>query len=1484
VHPTRKIAPGSEVHACLGRNVYVLWSSPRRGVPTTVDDFRAAGPSCIVLERGAGALRVASQDEGAAGSVLHTDRLLFVRGKERTSIFSDQDVSDVQLLLEAPSAGLCASWVTGGASFLTPWEALLGAGLTDWNDATCVHEVLMSMLPPLPEAADDHQGFASRILGRRGRHFVLNAQHWLAPSASVGLAGASAIGTAADTVDQVPVVGPVLRLCLLVVQVGTLAVLADGHDARRKDAVQRCEAIAFDVLCRIFEPLRKDPTEFGAAYVEQLCSLMAQVESILEQVEATSFMTPVKDMMADAIVHGWEQQLKDIHDKLINSSVHGAVGRAVDRVEHGVGGLMKRMCELGRNLAGSLPSEPDLSMYEVGWLPPVLGGGHVAGVDKHGRVEHAIVSMLEGYAREGAAEAPRIGVYGIGGCGKSTACAEVATCERVRTLFPLGTVWVQLSDTSTSETVATAILALVYRFCGEAATKRCQQLTGRKDFVALAASDFQASLMVDASKWLIIIDDVRYEQVGMLTQLLLVVSRTTPVLFTTRSQIVVALVTGAVRLSISSWPEDDARALLARAIGKRPRAIGKRPTENEPVFSAEEEAAWVRRVLDLTQCHVLSVSIVAALLSARCGMWRPIVAALEHQWTDPSFQRPLTDMNPMRSVRATLDVSRGYLPNDDYRRAFAAVGILPANEQIGLHVLDRLWRPQLGVIGDAAEGACPSRLKRRSDGSDAVHPSTLRLLDALVRAGLLHLEVADGDLAGVVIHPVVCGYAHSLLCEDGVATHHRLVHEYTRECPADDADTHGWLSYHVWAAADDGYWYNNVARHAAASEDVLALASLMTDEWYAARARTGSLVGHQADVALVLASLRAIVDDEDHSAHNSPMLLGAAHWGLAMGLLHYKGYQTAAIQEAAVILLRRGLDEVSQAAAPFLWAEMQNDLGNVYSYRVNGDKAANFQKAVRCYYNALEVRMQDTLAWAETQHCLGMAYADREGGNKAANMEEALAYFRRALDVRTRDAAPLQWADSNLKMGAAYAARVDGGRAANLQEAMACYRRALEVWTRETAPLQWAAAQQNMGRACAERVSGNKAANIEEAVAFYRRALHVRTREAVPLSWALTQHCLGLAYAQRVHGEKAANLEEAVICFGHVLDVWTRESMPLEWATTQLELAEIYERRMGVDKDAQQANMKEMLACYRRTLEVWTRETAPYSWARMQDRMGSTHTLGVDRDKAENLEAAVACYRRALEVWTQETTPQQWATTQVRLADIYKLQMEDDKEADEAKIAEMKECYRRALEVWTRETAPTSWAETLSSMGSACVRCVGCDMAASMEEALSCFGRVLQVWTRDAAPRQWALMQVNMAYVHRRRASGGAAANLEEALVCYQNALEVLTREHDAQLWAGVQYSMGTAYAERVYGDKAANLEEAVACYRHALEVRTQEATPQLWAKTTWCMVVALQGGERWAQALEKARALQAFGSGWKQWDQMEAPLVARVTQLEREV
>ena len=83
-------------------------------------------------------------------------------------------------------------------------------------------------------------------------------------------------------------------------------------------------------------------------------------------------------------------------------------------------------------------------------------------------------------------------------------------------------------------------------------------------------------------------------------------------------------------------------------------------------------------MLDLTQCHVLSVSIVAALVSARCGMWRPVVEALERQWTDPSFQRPLcsggtTEGGLASAVSSGMDVGRRMRAKGE-ERCMAAAG------------------------------------------------------------------------------------------------------------------------------------------------------------------------------------------------------------------------------------------------------------------------------------------------------------------------------------------------------------------------------------------------------------------------------------------------------------------------------------------------------------------------------------------------------------------------------------------------------------------------------------------------------------------------------------------------------------------------------------------------------------------------------------------------------------------------------------------
>ena len=1000
VRDTLEIANGTKVHACLGRDAYVLWPTPRRGLPASEDDFRKASPARIRLERGGvGALRAATPDDAKDAGVPHTDCLLFMKGTDHSDA---PKVSAVTLLLEAPSAAVCTAWAAAGLSLLTPLDDLLSSGAGKGVNAAHVQQVVQAVLPPLPASRGDQPNMVSRMLGRRGRRFVLNAQHWLTPATPGARVGATAIGTGADVVDQLlpaPIVGPALRFGLVVVQLGALAVLADGHAARCEAVVGQCEGVACDLLDRIFAELCGTVTEFTAAYVKQLCMLMVDVEEVLEDVERTFFSPKFNAALGSDTVAGWERLLKGIGKDQITSRVHAAAGHTTDEIRRTMSGMQKKLSSLGRNHVAPTVEEPDLSAYEVGWRPPVLDGNYVTGVDSPGRAEHTIVAMLEQWDR--SADAPRVGVCAIGGSGKTTACAGVAACKQVQALVPRGVIWVQLNESSTMESLSTAAVALVHRFCGEAKAKHLLRLVNRGDVLEMAAGYLRAAKVADSSEWLLIIDDVLDDQTSLLHQLLRVVPSTTPVLFTTRSEVVVASVTGAERVLIDSLPDGDARVLLAQALDKR-------PAKGEPLFSQAEEDALVAPVLEWTERHALSLGIFAALIRNSRGEWRPVVVEWKSKWMDASFTRLVNKLDPRRYVRATLDLSRALLPDDVCRAAFEAVGIQPASELVGAHVLERLWRPQLGAIGSPAEGSSSSPPHSRIVGGEVVLPGVRRLVLALERAGLLRGERADGELAGIVVHPVICGYARRLLGEDRRAAHERLVEEYAREGATAATDDRDWHVYNFWSTSDDGYWYTHVARHAAASGNLRALVSLMSDKWNRARTQSGSVLGINADTELVLASLRPVVDDVVHKVQADPVLHGTVCWGLATALLRRSRYGMTDDVEEAITLLQRGLQIVPPTVAPTQWGEMQNDLGIAFSTRVIGDEAANIEEALACYGRALEARTRETapLAWAETQCAMGGAYRRRMDGDKAANVEEAQSCYRRAREVRMEVTSP----------------------------------------------------------------------------------------------------------------------------------------------------------------------------------------------------------------------------------------------------------------------------------------------------------------------------------------------------------------------------------------------------------------------------------------------------------------------------------------------
>ena len=94
---------------------------------------------------------------------------------------------------------------------------------------------------------------------------------------------------------------------------------------------------------------------------------------------------------------------------------------------------------------------------------------------------------------------------------------------------------------------------------------------------------------------------------------------------------------------------------------------------------------------------------------------------------------------------------------------------------------------------------------------------------------------------------------------------------------------------------------------------------------------------------------------------------------------------------------------------------------------------------------------------------LGAAYLQLPVGDLAANLQKAIACYEQALRDFTPEAAPRNYAATQTNLGNAYAQLPVGDRAANLQRAIACYEQALRFLTPEADPRGYAATQNNLG-------------------------------------------------------------------------------------------------------------------------------------------------------------------------------------------------------------------------------------------------------------------------------------------------------------------------------------------------------------------------------------------------------------------------------------
>ena len=206
----------------------------------------------------------------------------------------------------------------------------------------------------------------------------------------------------------------------------------------------------------------------------------------------------------------------------------------------------------------------------------------------------------------------------------------------------------------------------------------------------------------------------------------------------------------------------------------------------------------------------------------------------------------------------------------------------------------------------------------------------------------------------------------------------------------------------------------------------------------------------------------------------------------------------------------------------FLLAE----LADAFLNRTEGDRADNFERAIKALESALAETNQETSPkeWANIQANLAVAYADRLRGERADNVELAIKACEAALTIHTRDAFPQDWAKDETMLGILYRARIRGERDENLGQAITAFEGALTVFTRSSE--YWIDGWSGLksayrARAETHRTKGESAA----AVASYTKAIDLDPTQAAAFS--------GRGYAYQEMGD----FDHAISDFGKAIEL-----------------------------------------------------------------------------------------------------------------------------------------------------------------------------------------------------------------------------------------------------------------------------------------------------------------------------------------------------------
>ena len=258
--------------------------------------------------------------------------------------------------------------------------------------------------------------------------------------------------------------------------------------------------------------------------------------------------------------------------------------------------------------------------------------------------------------------------------------------------------------------------------------------------------------------------------------------------------------------------------------------------------------------------------------------------------------------------------------------------------------------------------------------------------------------------------------------------------------------------------------------------------------------------------------------------------------------------------------------KISRAREPLVWAESQNNLGNILAALGQQRRDATlFEQATLCFGKALEEFSQESspLEWAATQYNLGTANQALGRLLEATQpLKIAVDAYTNALLVWTREKSPEDWMCTMHQLGATlhtFGKLLKGNR--QFQKSVVAYKNALAALDADNYALELTATHNN--RAAVLHHLGESEENpdrLKEAINSYELALTVGMEQQLPIHVAVicrvnkatAQNVLAQLTNDAVLAEEIADEFEVILeCFPHAL-----QPLCLKHCEEQLKMAQ----------------------------------------------------------------------------------------------------------------------------------------------------------------------------------------------------------------------------------------------------------------------------------------------------------------------------------------